>query len=93
MKRKLFAVSQAMATAALLAACGGGSHDDPPAAPPPPPPPPSAAEVVPASASASVQGMVSYLQTLSTVKPDDKEAADVSTFMPPVSDDTEPSAV
>jgi hypothetical protein len=54
---------------------------------------PGPLDAVPPSASASVQGMVSYLDALSAQKPEDKEPLDVSAFAPPTSDDTEPSAV
>jgi hypothetical protein len=91
MNRKLVLLSQMVAAAALLAACGGGGSDTP--VPAPPPPMPGPLDAVPPSASASVQGMVSYLSTLSAQKPEDKEPVDVSGFTPPTSDDTEPQPV
>ena len=68
-----------------LAACGGG-HDD--GNPPPTPPPVS--NTPPASASASVQGFIDYLQILVATMQDTVEPLDVNAFTAPTSDTTEP---
>lgn len=68
----------------LVAGCGGGGDDAPP---------PVATDAVPASASQSVAGMLSYLQALVDLQPEDREALDVSAFAPPQPDDTEPETV
>ena len=73
---------------ALLSGCGGGSDDTPP-----PAPAPSATDAVPPTASESAQGMKNYLSELGTMLVEDKEPVDVSSFTPPVSDDTEPEPV
>lgn len=91
MNRRLLAVSQAIAVVSLLAACGGGSGDD--TSSPAPAPMPGPLDAVPPGASASPQGLVSYLETLSAQQPEDKDPLDLSAFLPPTSDDTEPSPV
>jgi hypothetical protein len=88
MKQRILLLGQLFAAAALLAACGGGGGGDtsqPPAAGP--------LEAVPTSASQSTTGMATYLKTLSTLAPDDREPLDVSGFAPPKPDDTEPEPV
>jgi hypothetical protein len=74
-----------LAATVLVAACGGGGGDDAP--------PPAATDAVPASASQSVGGLVSYLKALTAAAPEDKEALDVSAFAPPQPDDTEPQTL
>ncbi|MBX3605862.1 MAG: hypothetical protein KF788_11340 [Piscinibacter sp.] len=74
----------AVVLAALLAGCGGGGGDASPAAP---------ADQVPASASASVAGMLSWLKQLAGSAPEDREALDTSTFAPPQPDDSEPEVL
>ena len=73
------------AAAVLVAACGGGSGDAPA--------PPAATDAVPASASQSVPGLMSYLGALTVIVAEDKESLDVSNFTPPQPDDTEPETV
>lgn len=73
--------------AALLAGCGGGGSDATPV------PPPAATDAVPDSASASAQGLKSYLMALSRLLPEDAEPLDLSGFAPQTSDDAEPEAV
>ena len=75
------------AVAVLLAGCGGGGGGDAT------PAPPDATDAVPASASQSVAGMMSYLVTLAAAMADEKESVDVSSFAPPQPDDTEPGTV
>lgn len=70
--------------ASLLAACGGG--DDTPATPP-------ATTEVPATASQSVTGFMSYLKDLVASAADAFEPVDVSAVTPPVSDTEEPGIV
>lgn len=70
--------------AVLLVACGGGSDDSPP--------PPVTTEV-PASASQSVVGLLSYLKQLVVADADTLEPVDVSAVTPPVADDIEPDIV
>ena len=73
------------AAAMLLAGCGGGG-DDAPA-------PPAPTDAVPASASQSVPGLMSYLGALTVIAAEDKESLDVSSFTPPQPDDTEPETL
>lgn len=82
MKTTLFGL--AIVAGMLVAGCGGGGDDAPP---------PVATDAVPASASQSVAGMLSYLQALVGLQPEDREALDVSAFAPPQPDDTEPETV
>lgn len=74
-----------LAAIVLLAACGGGSGGDAPPAPP--------SLEVPASASTSTAGMVSYLTTLNTTDAEDREPVDIAAFNPQQPDDTEPQAL
>jgi hypothetical protein len=74
------------AAAAVLAGCGGGGGGDTT-------PTPEATDAVPASASQSVAGMMSYLVALATAMADEKEALDVSSFAPPQPDDAEAATV
>ena len=72
---------------ALLVACGGGDDTPSPAATP------SATSEVPASASMSVAGLMSYLKQLVVADADTLEPVDVSAVTPPTADDTEPEVV
>jgi hypothetical protein len=69
--------------AVALSACGGG---DDPVAPP-------VTQEVPASASASVGGFISYLVALVASDADMLEPVDVSAVTPPSDDGVEPSVV
>ncbi len=80
MKTQLMAVST---TALLLAACGGGGYDDTPQAVDP-------LTAVPASASQSTQGMVSYLGALPPLDAEAREPLSLNGFVPPTSDTDEP---
>ena len=80
--KKTWLIAMSMAT--VLTACGGG--DDTPA------PPPVTTEV-PASASASVGGFVSYLKLLVVAMADTLEPVDVSAVTPPTTDTNEPDSV
>ncbi|MED5619302.1 hypothetical protein [Ideonella sp. BN130291] len=88
MNKRIFWLAQAFAAAALVSACGGGGDSPAPA-----PAPPGPLEAVPPSASESTAGMASYLATLNTLTPEDKEPVDVSSFNPPSPDNTEPDPV
>ena len=82
MKKTLFAAALA---AGVLAACGGGDNHAPP------PPPPTAQ--VPASASQSVEGFISYLRDLVASMADTLEPVDTSAVTPPTDDTAEPQKV
>lgn len=84
MMKKTKLLLAALAVAAGVAGCGGGGGDDTP---------PAATDAVPASASRSVAGLLSYLVALTALQPEDKEALDVSAFAPPQPEDTEPQAL
>lgn len=75
----------AMALALSLAACGGGGGSDPVPVDP-------LAEV-PASASQSTAGMVSYMATLAAAPAETREPLAVQAFSPPKPDDSEPEPV
>ena len=74
--KKLAALT--LSLAAVLAGCGGGGND---------PPPPTVE--VPASASASIDGFIAYLQALVGSMADTLEPVDVSGVTPPT-DETSP---
>lgn len=86
MKKKLFLAATAAGIALALSACGG--DDDTPSTP-------AATAAVPASASASVDGLIAYLKLLVASGPsaDTLEPVDTSTFKPMTSDTTEPSPI
>lgn len=81
MKKTLILV---VCAAALLAACGGG--DDSPSTPP-------ATTEVPASASMSVAGLISYLKLLVASPADTLEPVNVSAVTPPAGDQAEPDVI
>lgn len=78
-KRLLLSVA---ASAAVLAGCGGsdGSLQTDDSKPP-------------ASAGATAEGFVSYLQTLQSQLPDQATELDLSQFLPPTSETAEPTPV
>lgn len=80
MKKTLLAAALA---AGVLAACGGGDNNAPP--------PPTAQ--VPASASQSVEGFISYLRDLVASMADALEPVDTSAVTPPSDDTAEPQKV
>ncbi|MEO8806194.1 MAG: hypothetical protein ABI433_08930 [Burkholderiaceae bacterium] len=82
MKKSLMIL--ALCAVALLAACGGGGDDNAT---------PAATTEVPASASASVAGLISYLKLLVAASADTLEPVDVSAVTPPVGDAAEPDTV
>jgi hypothetical protein len=81
-----------LASSTALAACWGDSDGSGPVATAPAPSPASPTAGVPASASSSIDGMVSYLVALVGVKNDNTdEPVDVGSFAPPTSNTTEPA--
>jgi hypothetical protein len=74
----------AICAASVLVACGGGGGDD--SAPP-------ATTQVPASASGSVDGFISYLRTLVASMADMLEPVETSAVSPPSDDTAEPQTV
>ena len=82
MKTQLTAVM--VSAAAVLAACGGGGDDTP-----------APTAQVPASASASTDGFVSYLKALvASTSTDGLEPVDVGAVTPPPGDDaSEPQVI
>jgi hypothetical protein len=74
----------AICAASVLVACGGGGGDD--SAPP-------ATTQVPASASGSVDGFISYLRKLVASMADMLEPVDTSAVSPPSDDTAEPQTV
>lgn len=85
MKKNTKLLLASLIVAAGVAGCGGGGGGDDT--------PPAATDAVPASASRSVAGLLSYLVALTALQPEDKEAIDVSAFAPPQPEDTEPQAL
>ena len=81
MKKTLMA---SLLAASVLGACGGGDNT--------PPPPPATSEV-PASASQSPAGFISYLQLLVASMADLFEPVDTSAVVPPADDVGEPTKV
>ena len=80
MKKTLFA---ALAAAALVTACGGGDDN---------PPPPATAQV-PASASQSIDGFISYLKELVASAADMLEPVDTTGVSGPSDETSEPQVV
>jgi hypothetical protein len=85
-KYKLLVLS--ITTGTLLAACGGSGNDSNGGITPHPILP---TDAVPASASATVTGMVVYLSALVAPGSETLEPVDTSTYMPPVDDAAEPN--
>jgi len=71
-----------MASACVLAACGGNNDTTP-----------APTTQVPASASQTVSGFISYLQALVASAADMLEPVDVSAVTPPTDDTAEPQTV
>ncbi len=67
------------ATALALTACGGGGSDEP-----------AVTAQVPASASASTAGFMSYLQALLAATDDSLEPVDASGVTPPNDENSDP---
>jgi len=73
----------ALMAAALVTACGGGDDN----------PPPSATAQVPASASQSIDGFISYLKELVASAADMLEPVDTTGVAGPSDETSEPQAV
>jgi hypothetical protein len=76
-----------LAVALVLAACGGGGSD---AAPP------QAADpllAIPASASQSVPGMVSYLQSVQPLDAESRDPVSLDAYSAPIAEVMEPIAL
>ena len=92
------ALAVACAVTMLAAGCGSSSYDDP--VPTPPAPPPSAPPPVDpmaqedAAASASVAGLIAFIQTmLVSLTQETNEPRNIGGITPPVSDTTEPTSI
>jgi hypothetical protein len=71
----------------FLAACGGGGGDSTPAQAVDP------LMEVPASASQSPAGLVTYLDSLRPLNAETRDPAPLDSFLPPTAEDTKPQAV
>jgi len=78
------ASAAALLAAALLSACGGNDHNNTPLDP---------TTAVPASASASVSGFITYLQALVVSAADMLEPVDTSMVTAPTDETSEPTVV
>jgi hypothetical protein len=74
----------ALMAAVVVTACGGGDDN---------PPPPAATEQVPASASQSIDGFVSYLKELVASAADMLEPVDTADVSGPSDETSEPQVV
>ena len=74
----------ALGAAAVLVGCGGGGHDNSAAAPAP-------TAQVPASASQSINGFISYIAALIATAADTLEPVDVSGVTPPTDETSYPT--
>ena len=87
LKRK-FALAAALAAALTLAACGGGSNDAVVQAPTAAP-----TDGVPADATASTAGFMTYMKALVASSGEGLEPFDVAVVTPPTSDTEDPVAL
>jgi len=92
------ALAVACAVTMLAAGCGSSSYDDPvpaPAAPAPSAPPPvDPMAQEDAAASASVAGLIAFIQTvLASLTQETNEPRNIDGITPPVSDTTEPTSI
>lgn len=87
------ALAVACVVTMLAAGCGGSSYDDPVPAPPAPPPvDPMAQED--AAASASVAGLIAFIQTvLASLTQETNEPRNIGGITPPVTDVAEPTSI
>jgi hypothetical protein len=86
--KTLLGAASALATALLLTACLGGGSDY--SAPSTPTTPTQPATPTLATAAASVSGLLDYMKLQVASLLDTAEPTDVSSFVPPTSDTTEP---
>ena len=81
----------------MLAGCGSSSYDDPvptPPAPPSAPPPVDPMAQEDAAASASVAGLIAFIQTvLASLTQETNEPRNIGGITPPVSDTAEPTSI
>ena len=91
------ALAVACVVTMLAAGCGGSSYDDPvptPPAPPSAPPPVDPMAQEDAAASASVAGLIAFIQTvLASLTQETNEPRNIDGITPPVSDTTEPTSI
>ena len=91
------ALAVACAVTMLAAGCGGSSYDDPvptPPAPPSAPPPVDPMAQEDAAASASVAGLIAFIQTvLASLTLETNEPRNIDGITPPVSDTAEPTSI
>ena len=91
------ALAVACAVTMLAAGCGSSSYDDP--VPTPPAPPSAPPQVDPmaqedAAASASVAGLIAFIQTvLASLTLETNEPRNIDGITPPVSDTAEPTSI
>jgi hypothetical protein len=71
-----------MTCALALTACGGGGRSDPPVAPPV-----AVSNTLPVSATASVNGLMSYLKTTAQITDDNAAELDITDAVLPVNED------
>lgn len=87
--RRLAAGAGAVGTTLMLASCGGdgggGNNDAPPV-------PPVTSNTPPASTSASPEGFIAYLKTVVAIQSDTADPLDLTGFVAPVADTSEPDA-
>jgi hypothetical protein len=90
------ALAVACVVTMLAAGCGGSSYDDPapPAPPPSAPPPVDPMAQEDAAASASVAGLIAFIQTvLASLTLETNEPRNIGGITPPVSDTAEPTSI
>ena len=90
------ALAVACAVTMLAAGCGSSSYDDPapPAPAPSAPPPVDPMAQEDAAASASVAGLIAFIQTvLASLTQETNEPRNIGGITPPVSDTTEPTSI
>ena len=91
-RHRLKVLAAASATVMLLASCGSSSEDSGP--PPPVPPPVDTMAQEDAAASASVAGLIAFIQGLiSSLTSDTNEPRSVGGITPPVTETAEPAAI
>ena len=88
--KRQFALAAALAAALTLAACGGGSNDAVVQAPPAQAAP---TDGVPADATASTAGFMTYMKALVASSGEGLEPFDVAAVTPPTSDTEDPVAL
>lgn len=88
--RRCAGLALALTVTLLLSACGGSSHHSADTGTPAAPPPTSE---IPASASQSIMGFISYLKLLVDSVADQLEPVDTSMVVAPADDTGEPVAI